>query len=612
MNNVNDRHARVTKITATISVIGQYCNTSIEYLDKSIDIAGQVISGSLNLNGKSSLRRTGSLSIFATSENCRITEIDNIISMNKIIELKIQENNNDYFLGRFVIENASTSKSTSGWTINVTIHDLMALLNGTIGGNLPGGATHSPVLVKIENPGSGYEYIEEKVDYRKIIAALLTDFAPWATENMKIDLGQYENSEDENEPLQISQQVTWIGEKVLNIQQIGTETPSIYAAKLSESPLKDYSSYVSGDIIGYQKVLFTYPGELTSSAGESIASILEKIAKELGNYEFYFDTTGHFHFEEIPNGLYQGSEKYDLEQAISDVSNSYLTGMKLKEEDENNIPTFTDYQIISSFTDNPNYKNIKNDLVVWGKVGSLPIRYRLIIDNIDEKKEENSNWRLSAYNGDTFFTKELRVELPKIMDVDTGEWITGSDSNSLKNLTYFIDILDPECLEGSIDPEAEDYSFLKHTLTNITVSKIGLRTKAFPEDKVNCIFLPPPANIFYIPKGQEDTAKLREQAIKEEKSFIQVDSEIAKNIGGALGSYSAYDCLRSKLHDIISFCNSIVIQCLPLYDLEPNTLIRLNMGDISSDGVYQVNSLTVPLDEKGMMTINASRMNVMI
>jgi len=48
---------------------------------------------------------------------------------------------------------------------------------------------------------------------------------------------------------------------------------------------------------------FTYPGELILSAGETVAGLLDKIAKTLGNHEFFYDVYGNFIFQEKRNYL---------------------------------------------------------------------------------------------------------------------------------------------------------------------------------------------------------------------------------------------------------------------------------------------------------------------
>jgi hypothetical protein len=39
-----------------------------------------------------------------------------------------------------------------------------------------------------------------------------------------------------------------------------------------------------------------YPGDLISNIGESITSILDKIVKMLGNFEYFYDLDGRFIF----------------------------------------------------------------------------------------------------------------------------------------------------------------------------------------------------------------------------------------------------------------------------------------------------------------------------
>jgi len=68
---------------------------------------------------------------------------------------------------------------------------------------------------------------------------------------------------------------------------------------------------------------FTYgagdsQAELTSNAGETIESVLNKIKNTMGNYEFFFDLDGNFRFREIKNYLNEGSAINNLVDAIND------------------------------------------------------------------------------------------------------------------------------------------------------------------------------------------------------------------------------------------------------------------------------------------------------
>jgi hypothetical protein len=48
--------------------------------------------------------------------------------------------------------------------------------------------------------------------------------------------------------------------------------------------------------VGYRMTPLTYPGELCAAAGETVTSVLDKISKLLGNFEFFFDINGNFYF----------------------------------------------------------------------------------------------------------------------------------------------------------------------------------------------------------------------------------------------------------------------------------------------------------------------------
>jgi hypothetical protein len=51
-----------------------------------------------------------------------------------------------------------------------------------------------------------------------------------------------------------------------------------------------------GQSVGYRPTELTYAGDLISNIGESITSILDKIKKMLGEYEYFYDVEGHFVF----------------------------------------------------------------------------------------------------------------------------------------------------------------------------------------------------------------------------------------------------------------------------------------------------------------------------
>lgn len=110
-------------------------------------ITGDVISGNINMDSSSAMRRTGNISFFASKETSDVTNIDNLLSINKKIEIEIGYVNTtkqypEYPIiwfpqGIFLINNVSITHGADGLKINLTLHDKMALLNGQCGGIIP-------------------------------------------------------------------------------------------------------------------------------------------------------------------------------------------------------------------------------------------------------------------------------------------------------------------------------------------------------------------------------------------------------------------------------------------------------------------------------------------
>jgi hypothetical protein len=75
--------------------------------------------------------------------------------------------------------------------------------------------------------------------------------------------------------------------------------------------------------------------------------------------------------------------------------------------------------------------------------------------------------------------------------------------------------------------------------------------------------------------------------------------------GGSLKS--AYEEVRALLYEHTSYNESITLQVLPIYVLEPNT--RVGVTDIESNiyGDYMIKTISIPLDINGLTSISATR-----
>ena len=67
----------------------------------------------------------------------------------------------------------------------------------------------------------------------------------------------------------------------------------------SEIPEKNQYTVVKieyGDDVGYRVTDLVYDGDLITNIGESLTSMLEKVKKMLGDFEYFYDLEGHFVF----------------------------------------------------------------------------------------------------------------------------------------------------------------------------------------------------------------------------------------------------------------------------------------------------------------------------
>ena len=105
-------------------------------------IEGRVTAGSINIDGKSAVRRTCSLSLVSNGVNIN----DFYWGLTNKFRLEIGLNNNInsnypgiiwFKLGTYVITSFNTSISTNNANINICGKDKMCLLNGDLGGSLP-------------------------------------------------------------------------------------------------------------------------------------------------------------------------------------------------------------------------------------------------------------------------------------------------------------------------------------------------------------------------------------------------------------------------------------------------------------------------------------------
>ena len=572
------------------------------------ELQGIVTSGSISIDGKSSMRRSCNFTMILPDGQNEY-ELLNIINLNKKFNLYIGYKNNLiqyqkeygdiiwFKMGLYVFISANFNHSTSTTSISVTARDKMCLLNGQVQGVIP----ESIILHnKIDSDGT-ISYVKIK----DIIYELVNHYGRESVSNIFINgvpdygrlLVKYIGTS--NLYLQQEKNGDYTGQYTFKEEEVTADTNHIYDLK------------ITNDLIGYKKVDLIYPGELISNVGETVTSILDKICNIFGNYEYFYDVNGRFIFQEKQNYLNTSYTPY-----ISDLSEiNYKT---------NNGTGYIAYsfksnQIISSFTNSPKWENIKNDFVVWGVQTTpngleLPIHYHLAIDTKPQKQsdDDDRDYRQILYEQDATnpsaasdYWIELNAFWPQIytqqaeIDANPTLGLTKGFKDYVYNdplrLLYWLELLD------------DTGQYAKYSVANI-----GRRTYAI-EDK-NAIYLYPPKapSLVWVDSSEEELKGIKDIEIFNGYNCIKMPEELSSAVVAAQDGKSCFEVIREALYQHLSLQETITLQTLPILWLEPNTMIEVEDSKSNIYGNYIISTLNIPLTYNGNMSINAIRADTRI
>ena len=342
------------------------------------EIQGKITGGSLNLDGKSSIRRTCNLTMFVEDYNdINVTTINNLISINKKIQLAVGIKNTTmkykeypiiwYPLGIYVMINPSISRNLNGTTLSIQLKDKMCLLNGECGGTLPA-QTQFDEYETIDEKGN---LVIEKVVISQLIRELVHHFG--GEQLSKIIISDLDD--------RVKQVMKWTGSKPVFLINLGTEDEPSYSLTMDEALAKQYvyKQFNYGEDIGFIYTSFTFPKELIGKAGDSVVTILDQIKGVLGNFDYFYDLDGNFRFQEIKNYLNTSKAKIEIDKIKNE---DYF----IDNSNGKSVYTFDNGLLINSYSNAPQFQMIKNDYIVWGlrktvNGNTVPIRYHLAIDS---------------------------------------------------------------------------------------------------------------------------------------------------------------------------------------------------------------------------------------
>lgn len=593
------------------------------------EIQGIATNGTLNINSNSSVRRTINLTMFAEKQINNLTNLDNLISLNKKIKIFVGYKNtikNQYPqyddiiwfpCGIFLIASATLTYSTTGCSISITGQDKMVLLNGIAGGTIPALTIFNESYI-IDNDGN--ITVQYPTIYQ-IIKELVNHYGGESLNNIFIN--------------DLSEKAKKL---VKYINDIPLRFNSNYSSFIiSEEPNSNYPIvFLNQQDIGYEETDFTYPGELSFDAGSTVTNVLDKICDVLGNFEYFYDVYGHFIFQEIKNYL-------NTTYSLIDVKNSYVKNFS------NTLYRYNleNSEIITSYTNNPKYDNIKNDFIVWGTGNSeKKVRYHLVIDKkpiIDLankfmwKKIDDNNlmyylfteqdsipeegyekignpckeWREELYRQAlyaskdglraSYYDQELLAEWRNLFDTMNEEWyiINSEDKIGWNPAVY----TDPGSIRYWLD-----FIDTGASIGQYSVSQIGRRSKIINDSSVSTVMNNSIPDIIFI-ENPEDQKKLEEiisyyNSIGQKFCLLTTNQKQYFDISAS--GPSAFDRIRELLYQYLIYNTQITISSLPCYYYDVNNLIYIKNKDSGIDGNFVINSLSIPLTYNGLMTISAS------
>lgn len=323
------------------------------------EIQGEIVSGSLSKDGSSAVRVTGNLTTAVDAGSYSVEDANMDFAINKKIFIEVGIRNDtkqykDYPIlwfpqGVFFIKSfACNSSSTTALNISLTVNDKMSMLNGDAGGTFPS----TIILDEQDTQTETGEYATEKVLIYNIIQEVVHH---WGGEDLN-------NIVIEDVPTRIKRIMRWNGDTPLYLVSNGGQAE---AGTLSYEPTTilptegRYLQINNGDDAGYIYDDFVYDKELTMNAGQTVVDALEAIKQYLGNFEYFYDAFGIFHFREIKNYLNTTQGKIVLDDM---TENDYMVDRAIPKE----VYTFSDTSNLLSININPQYSSIKNDFIVHG------------------------------------------------------------------------------------------------------------------------------------------------------------------------------------------------------------------------------------------------------
>lgn len=431
---------------------------SLDYNENPIEeITGRVSSGTVSIDGSSSVRRSCSLSLIAQELNIHdfywglTTKFKLYSGLKNDINPKYPDI--IWFpLGMFVISSFNTSQNTNSYTVSIQGKDKMCLLNGTLGGTIMSLTADFGTETIEDESGESYK---QDLPIKNIIREVVHEYAREPYHNIIInDLDTYGlelmeyrgsspmyiliNQSDEAINIRMDLQMDNMylgkykdGRYVWNIKPgifldkpetmiDGYSLVTIYDTRLESLDVEQHPDRISifyggkdddgndsyytitkaeyGSSVGYKITELTYSGDLIAQVGSPVTTaVLDKIVSMLGDFEYFYDLQGRFIFQRKKTYI---NTSWNNIRSDSEDKQIYVESAAYTSEV---TYSFENSSLITSFQNSPDFDNLRNDYSIWGTKTTVsgnetPVHLRYALD----KKPI----RYINYEGDIYSTNE--------------------------------------------------------------------------------------------------------------------------------------------------------------------------------------------------------------
>lgn len=665
--------------------------TALTFDEKPLEtIEGRATSGSINVDGSSALRRSCALSMVAQDYDFNAYYWGLKSKFKLEIGLKNTINNKYpdiiwFKQGIYLITSFNTSRSTSSLSISISGKDKMALLNGDIGGNV----NASTDFGQIEEESENGVWTIRKIPVQEIIRnavhtyanepywnIIINDLDTYGLELMeyrydtpfylyrKVGTYIYDNALMENDakiyyydkactdgPYSLKQVDKDHLDNLTQTMVNNKEPKPVYVKDNDNEYIFAKISY--GDTAGYRITDLTYAGDLIANIGDTITSVLDKIRSMLVEFEYFYNVDGQFVFQKKQSFVSTMWTPLESDQ----YGNQYIAESLAVADSR--AYNFQGSEMITSFSNNPNLQNMKNDYSIWGQRetvsgATVPVHLRYAIDikptryvsvTVADSEVEDYNKKYGTklkgqvsieYTTDKYDWREIIYQMAidyfkyNILDnfelkvgkanpeYPTGK--TGYEQYYTDMEGFWRQLYDPSLpSEDYYSDPSSNYLYWNKAVYNApetlnfwfdfldsggelmqyNAHSIGARPKPVNETTIKSIYFRETPNVIFRQYDSEDITLTGYR-------YIQV-KDIDTMFSISAQGKSAKDRLDELIYQYGYCTESVNLSTIPIYYLEPNIRIHIRDEEVNIDGDYVVTKMTIPLAYNGTMSMTATK-----